>query len=423
MMFRLLLFTLLLGVGLLPWRSEASAQLQELGLDFAKQAVKESVLGRTRPEFKAIGIETEYLPTFENFPKAEFRFGWEDNLFRTEEDNKADYFVAFLPSLANRSNWENHQFEFESKAHFQRWLEFDSEDFNDFSFRAKLRMDIDERSSSFVELRHGRGHEGRGAVDDEGGQKVTTVFDTSAEIGGEYGGGSIISTEASALIQRLNFGDNDLNHDDRDRDELTVKNRWTYEDVPGSAFFLEPSINTQEFVDSFNDSGENHDSFAWQVLAGLTIDYSGVTFLEFRGGYVARSFTDPIFDDVDGLTVNGKMTWNVTGLTTVTAGIHRNFEGTNLAGASQVVATGGDLQIDHELLYSLLLSAGATYEVNEFEESTRSDTEWDGFLGFRYFMNRELEFRGDYKHSERVSSEADSSFDNNAITFSILGQI
>ena len=284
-------------------------------------------------------------------------------------------------------------------------------------------MDIDERSSSFVELRHGRGHEGRGDVDDEGGQKVTTVFDTSAEIGGEYGGGSIISTKASAKIQRLNFGDNDLNHDDRDRDELTVKNRWTYEDVPGSAFFLEPSINTQEFVDSFDDSGENGDSFAWQVLAGLTIDYSGVTFLEFRGGYVARSFTDPIFDDVDGLTMNGILTWNVTGLTTVTAGVHRNFEGTNLAGASQVVATGGDLQIDHELLYSLLLSAGANYEVNEFEASTRSDTEWDGFLGFRYFMNRELEFRGDYKHSERVSSEADSSFDNNAITFSILGQI
>ncbi len=84
-------------------------------------------------------------------------------------------------------------------------MEFESEDFDDFSFRAKLRVDIDERSSSFVELRHGRAHEGRGAVDDEGGQKVTTFFDTSAKIGGEYGGGSIISTEASAMIQRLNF--------------------------------------------------------------------------------------------------------------------------------------------------------------------------------------------------------------------------
>ena len=104
MMFRLLLFTLLLGVGLLPWQSEARAQLQELGLDFAKQARTESVLGRTRPEFKAIGIETEYIPTFENFPKAEIRFGWEDNLFRTETEAKSDFFVAFLPNLAMRSN-------------------------------------------------------------------------------------------------------------------------------------------------------------------------------------------------------------------------------------------------------------------------------------------------------------------------------
>ena len=225
---RLLVFALFLGAGLILWRGEARAQLQELGLDFAEQARKESVLGRTRPEFKAIGIETEYLPTFENFPKGEFRFGWEENVFRTEEQSLSDFFVAFLPSLTNRSNWENHQFEFESKAEFRRWFELDSEDFDDFSFRAKLRADIDERSKVFVELRHGRDHEGRGAVDDEGGQQVTTFFDTSAEIGGEYGGGSIISTEASAMIQRLNFGDNDLNHDDRDHDEYTVKNRWTY---------------------------------------------------------------------------------------------------------------------------------------------------------------------------------------------------
>ena len=370
-----------------------------------------------------IGIETEYLPTFENFPKGEVRFGWEDNLFRTEEDSKSDFFVAFLPSLANRSNWENHQFEFESKGDFRRWFEFDSEDYNDFNFRAKLRGDIDERSDMFIELRHGRDHEGRGAIDDEGGQQVTTFFDTSAEIGGKYGGGSIISTTASALIQRLNYGDNDINHDDRDRDEYTFRNRWTYEDVPGSRFFLEPSVNIQEFVDSFDDDDLNRDSFGAQLLAGLTIDYSGITFLEFKGGYATRSFTDFNFTDVAGLTMDSKMTWNVTGLTTITAGIHRNFEGTNLAGASQIVATGGDLQVDHELLYSLLLSAGMNYEINEFEESTRSDTDWDGFLGFKYFMNREVQFRGDYKHSERISSEIGSSFDNNTLTFSILGQI
>ena len=423
MIVRLFAIGLIFSAGWCLWHGEARAQLQELSVDFAEQARKESVLGRVRPEFKAIGMETEYLPSFEEFPKAEMRFGFEDNLFRTETDTKSDYFLAFLPNLALRSNWQNHQFEFESKAHFQRWLEFESEDFNDFSFRAKLRVDINERSSSFVELRHGRGHEGRGAVDDEGGQKVTTVFETSAEIGGKYGGGSIISTEASAKIQSKNYGDNDLNYDDRDRDEITVKNRWTYEDVPGSRFFLEPSFNIQEYIDSFDDGNENRDSFAWQMLAGLTIDYSGVTFLSFNGGYVTRSFTDPIFDDVDGVTLSGKLTWNVTGLTTVTAGVHQNFEGTNVAGASQLVATGGDLQIDHELLYSLLLSAGGSWETNEFAQKTRDDTDWDGFLGFRYFMNRQLSLRGDYRHGARISSEAGSSFDNNAMTLRILGQI
>ncbi|MDP6475145.1 MAG: outer membrane beta-barrel protein [Alphaproteobacteria bacterium] len=354
MALRLPAFALLFAAAMLLWGGESSAQLQELSLDFAEQARKESVLGRVRPEFKAIGLETEYLPSFEEFPKAEFRFGWEDNIFRTEEDVKSDYFLAFLPNLSVRSNWENHQFEWESNAHFQRWNRFESEDFDDFDFRAKLRIDIDERSSSFVELRHGRFHEGRGAVDDEGGQKVTTFFDTSAEIGGDYGGGSIISSEGSVKIQRLNYGDNDLNHDDRDRDEYTLRMRTTYEDVPGSRFFIEPSINIQEFVDSFDDDDLNRDSVGGQLLAGLTIDYSGVTFLDFKGGYATRSFTDTEFSEVDGLTVSGEMTWNMTGLTTVTAGIHRNFEGTNLAGASQIVAIGGDLQIDHELLYSLI---------------------------------------------------------------------
>ena len=401
----------------------AQAQLQELSLDFAEQARKESTLGRVRPELKAIGIETEYLPSFEEFHKAEVRFGFEDNLFRTEEEVKSDFFVAFLPNLAICSNWESHQFEFESKAHFQHWQEFESEDFDDFSLRSKLRVDIDERSSSFIELRHGRGHEGRSAVDDEGGQNVTTLFTTSAEVGADYGGGSIISTEASAKIARLNYGDNDLNHDDRDRDEITVRNRWTYEDVPGSRFFLEPSLNIHQFVDSFDDANENRGSLAWQMLSGLTIYYSGVTFFAFNGGYTTRSFTDLTFDDIDGLTMDGRMTWNMTGLTTVILGVHHNFEGTNLADASQIQATGGDIRVDHELLYSLLLSAGGSYEQNEFIESTRNDTDWDAFLGFRYFMNRQFSVRGDYSHSERVSSESSSSFGNNAVTLRLLGQI
>ncbi|MDP6475144.1 MAG: outer membrane beta-barrel protein [Alphaproteobacteria bacterium] len=53
----------------------------------------------------------------------------------------------------------------------------------------------------------------------------------------------------------------------------------------------------------------------------------------------------------------------------------------------------------------------------------RDDTDWEGFLGFRYFMNREFQFRGEYRHSERISSEEGSSFDNNAVTLRVMGQI
>jgi len=113
----------------------------------------------------------------------------------------------------------------------------------------------------------------------------------------------------------------------------------------------------------------------------------------------------------------------MTGLTTVILGVHHNFEGTNLADASQIQATGGDIRVDHELLYSLFLSAGGSYEQNEFIESTRNDTDWDAFLGFRYFMNRQFSVRDDYSHSERVSSESSSSFGNNAVTLRLLGQI
>ena len=46
--FRLLIFALLFSASLVLGRGEARAQLQELSLDFAEQARKESVLGRTR---------------------------------------------------------------------------------------------------------------------------------------------------------------------------------------------------------------------------------------------------------------------------------------------------------------------------------------------------------------------------------------
>jgi len=389
----------------------------------AQTAKGESVTGRGRPEFAPIGIEHESLGTLRIFPSVTIENEYESNVFRQETDERSDLFVRIEPTLDIRTDWDNHGLRILATGDITRFVELDSEDAEDFKVTATGDLDITERLTTRLGLHHERDHVARSSPDDVGGAKPTITFDTGAALRLGFDG-EVIDIDGRGSYRRVNVRDNDgINNDDQDKDEYIGTIRLSYESVPGSKFFIQPSITVEDFLDQLDDTGVNRDSLTGNFLAGVSVDYSAVTFFELGAGYRNRSFDDPALSSESGLSVDGRVIWNATDLSTLTLAIKNAIEDTTTGGASSKDVWTASLRGDHELLYSLLLEAGATFVRESFNGIDRSDQELTLFAGADYRMNEYIRVRGRYTMDDKSSDDRTAEFLNHALNIRVTGQL
>src|SRR5262245_49078282 len=77
---------------------------------WGQDAIGESVLGRPRPGYDPLGIDLFAGPNdpgspFVLYPSVTVTGGWDDNVFRDEDNKKDDFFVVVSPSLVLQSDW------------------------------------------------------------------------------------------------------------------------------------------------------------------------------------------------------------------------------------------------------------------------------------------------------------------------------
>jgi len=389
----------------------------------AQTAKGESATGRGRPEFAPIGIEHESLGTVRIFPSVTVENGYETNVFRQETDERADLFVRIAPKLDIRTDWDNHGLRILATGDVTRFVELESEDAEDFKVTATGDLDITERLTTRLDLHHARDHVARSSPDDVGGAKPTITFDTGAAVRLGFDG-EVFDVDGRGSYRRVNVRDNDgINNDDQDKDEYKGTVRLSYESVPGSKFFVQPSITVEDFLDQLDDTGVNRDALTWNLLAGISVDYSAVTFFELGAGFRRRSFDDPGLASDGGVSVDGRAIWNATDLSTLTLAINNAIEDTTTGSASSRDVWTVSLRADHELLYSLLLEAGATYVSDNFNGIERSDQQLTLFAGADYRMNEYIRVRGRYTMDDKSSDERTAEFLNHALNIRVTGQL
>jgi hypothetical protein len=179
------------------------------------------------------------------------------------------------------------------------------------------------------------------------------------------------------------------------------------------------SYNRQDYDTEPDNDGFDRNSQGFETVAGLSIDLGGVTRADIFAGYLTQYYQDPAFDNVSGPSFGGSLTWNVTGITTVTATVTRTLQETTTAGASGYFATDAVLNVDHELLRNLILSAFGGYGNRDYEGISRNDDVWIAGAGAEYLMNRYMEIDAKYRFDSRDSSESTEDYDRNLILLNL----
>ena len=213
------------------------------------------------------------------------------------------------------------------------------------------------------------------------------------------------------------------NNDDRDRLQSQVALRTAYEIVPEYEAFVRGTVNNRAYSTQERTDGVQRDSQGYEIVSGVGIDFTGITFGDLFVGYREQWYDDDNLSTIEGITGGANITWNVTPLTTFHAGIVRRVEETTqtFAGrrSSGFFATRYSVSADHELLRNLILNANVALTENDYKGLDREDRIYDVGVSARYLVNRNFYGSIGYKYRQRDRDATlgdDADYTQNVVT-------
>jgi hypothetical protein len=362
----------------------------------------QTVEERNRPELDPLGVQ---VGTFTLFPSIGLEEQYNDNIFATENNTIDDFITRVLPRVTLRSNWNNHSLSIYGNGDIGRYADNGDEDYEDYTAGANGRLVIQRDTWLQGRAEYQQRHEDRGSPDDVGGVEPTVYGAALGQLSAFHRLNRLNFT-LSGTVERLDFDDvaaaggATINNDDRDRYEMETSLRVGYEVVPNYEAFVRGGYLKRTY-DDLSDAGLNRDNDGYEIVAGISVDFGGITFGDFFAGYRTQDYEDSALEGVSGPSVGGEITWNVTPLTTIIGTLTRTVEeSTSSDGAGNFASgrflTSANVRAQHELRRNLLIGANIGYDNDDYEGIDRTDDTIRFGINANYMMYRNLYLRGGY---------------------------
>jgi hypothetical protein len=370
--------------------------------------IADAVTERTRPELDAQGVSVGSLNLF---PKIDVGLVQDSNIYATDKVEVDDLIAIIAPELILKSDWNRNELEIGVDWVAARHNDISLEDYDDWRLWGEGRVDVGRGELRGL-LRHSNLHQPRTSPDNRGG--ITPTLYTSDEFSVDYGQPFGQFTGGFEFERRaLDYDDTIrltgvVDNDDRDRKRNDLKFRVGHQTTPGLQPFLQLALTEVNYDQQFDRNGYDRSSEGFDLVGGTEIDLSGNTVGEVFFGYIRRNYDDPRFLQVDGPIFGAEVTWNVTGLTTMIFSADRLLDGTTIDGVAGIVNTGIGIQLDHELIRSLILSLDLAANNEDFQGIDRDDDIYRASLEGIYMMNRHLHIRFGYEYQARNTSPVNS---------------
>ncbi len=378
----------------------------------------ETVLSRPRPDYDPIG---QRVGGFIVYPNLDVQETYDNNIFATERGHVGDLITSMIPSVDVRSNWNVHALDFHADSSVNKYANNARADFTDYTATTDGRLDIYHDARMYGAAGFLDRHEPFSSPDNIFGNKSPVEYqDYTGNIAGEK--------EFDRLSLRLD-GNYDayrynnsstvaggvLRESLRNYDDKRVALKTGYELAPLRQVYVSGGYDWRDYQSVLDISGFDRNSTGYQAALGAVYDLTGIVFADVFAGYREQDYQDVRLAAIKGPTGGARLTWNVTRLTTITGGVTRTVEESDIANASGYFATRGNLRADHELLRNLLLNATAGYERDDFKGIGRSDDYYLAGVGARYLIDRNFWVSAGYNYANRSSNQSNLSFQDHLV--------
>ena len=395
------------------------------GQNYYSRDKYDSVLDRRQPAYDPEPIR---LGAFLVNSQASASLNYIDNVRATNTNKESDTIARLGVEIYARTNWNVHEVGIDLSADRNEYMESGDESSNDLRARLRGRLDVSRDVSI------------GGAVFAE--DRVESRTDLTSSVGLDRPieftrvGASIDANYQSDRFRWTNFAEVSeedyedgrqtgsgilIDQDYRDNSVTLVRSRLSYAVSPNLAVYTQGTMADRSYDQPQILGGgvRSRDSTGYTLAAGVDFELNSLVRGDIAVGYLNEDKDDDFFEDVDGLSLDGRLQWFPSRLTTVGFNAGRRVVDIGVIDSPIALQTNFGARVDHELRRNIILSAAANVSSYDYQEIDRSDDVNDLTLTAAYKLNKRVHVEAFARHINRDSSGVgvfgDPSYDVNLI--------
>lgn len=373
---------------------------------------------RKRPELDPVGLRQGNVFFYPSISVAE---AYVSNVFATENNETDDFVTYVTPALNVQSMGTEGSWWAAVKADVGLYASETDENFVDGSARVGARYDVIADGTVDGSLGYARLHEDRSSPDDAGGSEPTVYYRGDANAGYTHRFNRL-NAGIGLVARHFDYDDTDIvggSRDNSDRNRLETEEavRLGYEVSPDMEVFGRGALIQWTYEDDTDRNGIDRNANGYRVDAGVSANLTGLLTVEATVGYLTMDYDDDNLSSTEGVAAGVRAIWNVTRLTTITATLDREVQATTVNGASSRFDTLSEVQVDHELLRDLIVSAKAGYLNSDFDGTNREDDRFNFGVSADYYVTQGVKLSASATRDERDSNATGADFTRDVVLF------
>lgn len=351
---------------------------------------------------------------------------YDDNVFATNSNRQGSWGEVVRPALGLRTAGSNYAIEAAGYVEKEWYNRFSSEDQINAGIGLSALVMPDPDTQLIGKLRYTRAHEARGS-----GESLISTFDRPV---------GYDTVDASAAINKrfnrwwtsVGIAGSWINYDTptvggvpvdqsyRDGVIGVLSGRVGYVVAPLTSVFVEVSGNRRNFeVDAYDSSG-------YRVVGGVLLEQGPGARVkgEAYAGYMNQDYVGATFQTISTYTYGGNLAWLLAPRwTAVVEGKRQALESGLNSGVSLIESLIAG-RLDYQVQPNLVVGAGASYLVDEFNGAARDDHTLSPLVSVKYLVNPFITVGFDYRNVGFDSTGTGvSTYTRNVYLFSINGRL
>lgn len=347
---------------------------------------------------------------------------YDDNIFRTPNNEQSDVITNISPAFAAQSNWSRHSIFFGVEGDIGLYADNTDENFEDYAMILSGQYDFTEDTYLIAAISRAKRHISRGAL-----------FDPNATAPSEYE----VDRQQLRFVRELGRLQLELNAQNEDvelsdinatgvpitsfttRDGQKLGGELRYEYMPDNALFTGITFDKANYTIT---GGARRDADGYDAQGGWRFDNNRSLSGSIYATHINRDYSAGLGGTqktYPGFNIN----WDLTGLTTLNVRLDTSFNETTVAGAAGIIRTTRRAVLAHQLTNRLRLEASGGKNDFEFVGglgaiNRTTDVRYAGG-GFFFRINQHTGLRGRYEFQKRDSQVATDRYTDNRASLSL----